>query len=251
MSSDRTKTLFFELFSGLPRQGPGSATSTRRALQCIPDLSPESRILDLGCGTGAQTFVLSGSTSAHIVAVDNHAPYIDALDQKVSELNMTDRIETLVADMRNLEFANDAFELIWCEGAIYNMGVETALREWRQFLTQDGHIAFTEVCWRHHEPPEPCKAFWAREYQDIREVNALLVAVQSSGYCLVEHFPLNAAAWWDDYYRPLQTNISEFRDRYRDVPDAQELADLCQHEIEVWQTYSDFYGYEFCVCRVN
>ncbi len=251
MSLDRSESLFFELFSGLPRQGPGSAASTRRALQFVPHLNEESQILDVGCGTGAQTFVLSESTSAHIVAVDNHAPYIDVLHRKVCELNLTDRIQTLVADMRNLKFANEAFELIWCEGAIYNIGVETALREWRQFLTQDGHIVFTEVCWRHHTPPEPCKEFWAREYPDIGELNALLAAVESSGYSVVEHFPLNADAWWDGYYRPLQTNIADFRDRYRDARDAQELADRCQHEIEIWQMYSDYYGYEFCICRAN
>ena len=36
MTDDRTTALFFELFTGLPRQGPGDAASTRRALAIIP-----------------------------------------------------------------------------------------------------------------------------------------------------------------------------------------------------------------------
>ena len=37
MSQDRMTTLFFELFSGLPRQGPGDTASTLRALAAVPD----------------------------------------------------------------------------------------------------------------------------------------------------------------------------------------------------------------------
>lgn len=34
-------------------------------------------------------------------------------------------------------------------------------------------------------------------------------------------------------------------------PDAQELADRCQHEIDVWHDCSELYGYEFLVPRVR
>ena len=59
MEEDRATALFFELFSGLPRQGPGSAASTRRALGLVPGVGPRTRVLDIGCGTGDQTMVLA------------------------------------------------------------------------------------------------------------------------------------------------------------------------------------------------
>ncbi|MDE0044739.1 MAG: hypothetical protein OXU19_02595 [bacterium] len=59
MAPDRVTALFFKLFSGLPRQGPGSAADTRRALGFVPDVGPRTRILDIGCGTGGQTLVLA------------------------------------------------------------------------------------------------------------------------------------------------------------------------------------------------
>ena len=74
-------------------------------------------------------------------------------------------------------------------------------------------------------------------------------AAEACGYETVGHFPLPAAAWWDDYYRPLQDNVTAFRKRYRDAPDAQELADQCQNEIDIWHAYSEFYSYEFVVLR--
>ena len=249
MASDRTAALFFELFSGLPRQGPGTAASTRRALGLVPDVGPETRVLDVGCGTGAQTLVLAGSSPARIVAVDNHSPFVDELNREARERGLADRLEARVADMRELDFADGAFDLIWCEGAIYNVGVEAGLRDWRRLLRPGGHVAFTDACWRKPDPPAECAAFWNQEYPAIRETSALLNAVEACGYETVGHFPLPAAAWWDDYYRPLQDNVTAFRRRYRDAPDALELADQCQNEIDIWHACSEFYGYEFVVLR--
>ena len=251
MTADRATALFFELFSGLPRQGPGSAASTRRALGLVPGVGPETRVLDIGCGTGAQTLVLAQSSPSRIVAVDNHPPFIDALNREAHRRGITDRIEARVADMRSLYFPDGAFDLIWCEGAIYNMGVEAGLRDWRRLLRRNDHVALTEVCWLKPEPPAECAAFWDREYPAIRDTAVLLDAVEGCGYETVGHFPLPASAWWDDYYRPLQDNVTAFRRRHVAEPDAQELADQCQNEIDIRHAYSEFYGYEFLVLRVR
>ena len=251
MRSGRVTALFFELFGGLPRQGPGTAASTRRALGLVPDVGPRTRVLDVGCGTGAQTLVLGLDSPARIVAVDNHPPFIDILNREAQTLGIANRLEARVADMRRLDFPDRSFDLIWCEGAIYNVGVEAGLRDWRRLLRRNGHVALTEVCWQKPEPPPECAAFWQREYPAIRDTAALLAAVDGCDYRTVGHFPLPASAWWDDYYRPLQDNLTAFRKRHRNAPDAQALADQCQQEIDIWHAHSAFYGYEFLVLRAR
>jgi len=47
--------VFYELFTGLPRQGPGDASSTARALALMTQRPIVPRILDIGCGSGTQT----------------------------------------------------------------------------------------------------------------------------------------------------------------------------------------------------
>ena len=79
-------------------------------------------MLDIGCGTGAQTLVLAHGSPSRIVAIDNHSPFIDALNREAHRLGITDRLEAHVADMRSLDFADGSFDLIWCEGAIYDVG---------------------------------------------------------------------------------------------------------------------------------
>ena len=249
MPPDRITTLFFELFSGLPRQGPGDATSTLRALALVPGVGPRTRVLDIGCGAGGQTLTLARRSPARIVAIDNHPPFIDVLNREAGRLGIADRLEARVADMRRLDFADGSFDLIWCEGAIYNVGVEAGLRDWRRLLAPGGHVALTEACWRKPNRPAECAAFWNQEYPAIRDVPSLLGVVDACEYETVDHFPLPPSAWWDDYYRPLQRNVAAFRERHRDLPEAQELADQCQREIDVWRRYSAFYGYEFFVLR--
>ena len=251
MPEDRAISLFWELHSGLPRQGPGSAASTCRAPGLVPGVGPRTRVLDIGCGAGDQTLVLAEASRSRIVAVDNHPQFIDALNRKAQELGIADRLEARVADMRRLDFADGSFDLIWCEGAIYIMGVEAGLRDWRRLLGRNGYVALTEVCWRKPAPPAACAAFWNREYPAIRDTSALREAIEACGYETVGHFPLPASAWWDDYYRPLQDNLTAFRQRYHEAPDAQELADQCQREIDIWHAYSEFYGYEFFVLRAG
>ena len=244
-------TLFFELFTGLPRQGPGDAASTIKALALVPDIGPDTRVLDLGCGTGLQTRVLAQNSPARFVAVDNHAPFIEVLDREARRLGIANRIEARVGDMRRLDFDPGSFDVIWCEGAIAIMGVEAALRDWRRLLAPGGHLAMTEVCWTKPDPPADCAAFWAKEYPAIREVSALLTAIGECGYETVGHFTLPPSSWWDDYYRPLQHNLTEFRERHRHEPDAQQLADQVQREIDVWHAHAEFYGYEFFVMRAR
>ena len=198
--------------------------------------------------SGCQTLVVARGSPARIVAVDNHPPFVDVLNREADRLGIADRLQARVADMRRLDFADGSFDLIWCEGAVYNVGVEAGLRDWRRLLGRGGHVALSEVCWRKPNPPAECAAFWEQEYPAIRDAPALLEAIDTCGYETVGHFPLPPAAWWDDYYRPLQANVTAFRKRYADAPDAQELADQCQHEIDIWRAYA-LLGYDFFVLR--
>ena len=58
--------LICEYFSSLERQGPGSPEVTAKAFSFIDPLKDESRIADIGCGTGGQTMELANLTPGFI-----------------------------------------------------------------------------------------------------------------------------------------------------------------------------------------
>ncbi len=74
--------LFYEIFSNLPRQGPGDQKSTLKAATSIDGINDGAEILDVGCGTGTQTIELLKYFGGKVTAVDNHQPFLDVLITK-------------------------------------------------------------------------------------------------------------------------------------------------------------------------
>jgi len=71
--------LIIEYYSNVERQGPGSPEVTTKALSFIDNLSEESRIVDIGCGTGGQTMVMAQNTLGNITGIDLFPVFIDLL----------------------------------------------------------------------------------------------------------------------------------------------------------------------------
>lgn len=137
--------LICEYFSNIERQGPGSPETTIKALSFINNLTNESHIADIGCGTGGQTIVLAQHTQGNITGIDLFPFFIDLFNANASKMQLHNRVKGVVGSMEYLPFQDNEFDLIWSEGAIYNIGFERGLNEWRKFLKTDGYIAVTEA----------------------------------------------------------------------------------------------------------
>ena len=182
--------LIFELHKDMPRQAPGSDSSTLRALKALGPLNEGSKILDLGCGPGAHSLALARETGASVTAVDIHQPYLEQLEKSAAAEGLSRLITTRNADMGQLPFASESFDLIWSEGAIYLLGFDHALREWARLLRPGGKMAVTEISWLKPDPPEEIRKFWNVAYPAMRSVEENLQAADGAGYKDVEHFVL-------------------------------------------------------------
>ena len=126
--------LICEYFSAMERQGPGSPEVTIKALSFIDNISDGSHIADIGCGTGGQTMVLAQNAPGKITGIDLFPIFIDLFNANARKMNLQDRVKGIVGSMDKLTFDNEELDLIWSEGAIYNIGFEKGLTEWRRFL---------------------------------------------------------------------------------------------------------------------
>lgn len=110
---ERRRDIFFELFESLPRQGPGNRSSTAKALALCTELPASPDVLDLGCGTGAQTLDLAEFLTGRIIAIDSHTKSIERLRQTILDRGLTDRVTALVADMAESGQPQQSFDLVW------------------------------------------------------------------------------------------------------------------------------------------
>lgn len=241
--------IFFSIFQDLPRQGPGNKLSTKRAIDLIKDLPTSPRILDLGCGSGAQTIQLAHYFGGTTYALDNHKPYLDQLSLNSEKLGYGESIKTVHADMNDLEFDPEFFDLIWAEGSLYILGFREGLRYLKKFLSPAGYLAVTEVNWLRDGQPQELLEFWDHEYPEIMPLSGNIELIKAQGYKLVDYFTLSPVAWWDNYYTPLEQRLVKLRKEYVENDQATELIESVQVEIDMYRKYPEFYGYVFYIMR--
>jgi SAM-dependent methyltransferase len=242
--------LFLEVYEHLPRQGPGNRACAEKALHLCHGLPPSPVVLDLGCGVGGQTLhVAALLPGAIMTAIDSHPPGIERLRATVAERGLAERVRPMVGDMADLGLPPESFDLIWSEGALYNLGIENALRVCRGLLRPGGHLAFTDAVWRRDDPPAEVKASFDLDYPTMGRVADVVAAIARTGFSLVGHFTLPDEAWWDDFYTPMERRIEELRGEHAgDAEALGVLAELAQ-EPEMHRRHSDYYAYEFFVAR--
>jgi ubiquinone/menaquinone biosynthesis C-methylase UbiE len=241
--------LLAEIHRGLPRQGPGDSASTTRAFAMLEMKTPAPRILDVGCGPGAQTIDLAQLSNGVITALDSGQIFLDELENRIKGSEAQARIRPVRGSMFDMPFGDGAFDLIWSEGAIYIIGFEKGLKTWRRFLADGGAIAVSHISWLRDNIPEAPRTFWKAAYPAITTVEDNLAILRASGFEPAGHFVLPQAAWWSGYYDPMEARLTSLHGKY--AGDAAALAVIAesQREIDLYRSYSGCYGYVFYTAR--
>ncbi len=241
--------IFFEVYESLPRQGPGNRACAERALRLCVGLPRAPMIADLGCGVGGQTLHLAELTTGSIIAVDSHAPSIERLRATLAARGLSRRVQAQLGDMAHLDLPVESYDLVWSEGALYNLGIGKALRLCHGLLRPGGFLAFTDAVWRKQNPPPEVKAGFDWDYPTMGTATDVEAVVQLSGFELIGHFTLPDEAWWDDFYTPMEQRIMELRRKYDEDAEAIAVLDQLAQEPEMHRNHSDYYAYEFFVAR--
>jgi SAM-dependent methyltransferase len=151
--------------------------------------------------------------------------------------------------MDALDFPADSFDLVWSEGAIYNIGFLNGLRLWKHLLKPGGTLAVTELSWLTSDPPRDVATYWATAYPEMSSRQENLQKVTAAGYTVVGDFTLPESDWWEGYYDQLESRIDKLREVYHRDPEACETLDEAQREIEVFRHCNGSYGYVFYIMQ--
>ena len=241
--------IFYDVHSNLPREGPGGNESTCRAFNSLKNLPAKPRILDIGCGPGMQTIQLAKLSNEKIEALDNHQPFLDQLNLSAKKEGLSYRIKTVKGDMFNLKYEKESFDLIWCEGAIFIIGFEKGLTEWRPLLANKGYLVLSELVWLRKDLPEELQSFMKEMYaglegSGVRSIEENIETAKKLGFQVLNSFTLPKKGWWD-YYSLIEVKLPSLKAKYKDDQEALQYLAMEEMEIEMYRKYSDYYGYVF------
>jgi SAM-dependent methyltransferase len=220
------------LFHGLDRCAPGDADSLR--LACA-GLAPNARVLDAGCGTGADLpTLLALVPKGQVTAVDLAEPFIAAVRARYP------MVRAEVADMTNPPVG--PYDLIWSGGAIYGPGVAKALTAWRDKLAPFGRVVFTDLVLRTAKPSPEVRAFFVAEGVPMLDAAGLQAKVAAAGWHCQSCALLPDSAW-AAYYEPLEQRL----DAVAHDPAMAEVVASFRSEIALWRQHGAEYGYALVV----
>jgi len=242
--------LLVDLHIGGDRQGPGGAAETRRAIE-LSGLSAhrDLRLADIGCGTGASTLVLAAELDARVIAVDFLSDFLDVLRARAIREDLADRIDTVTASMNDLPFNAGSLDAIWSEGAIYNMGFENGVRQWRRFLKRGGILAVSELTWLTALRPAELEVHWCAQYAEVGTASSKLAVLERNGYAPLGYFVLPDHCWLDAYYRPMQQRFAAFLARHGSADAARGVVAAAEQEIALYEHHREFVGYGYYIAR--
>ncbi len=244
-------TLLIDLHKQGNRQGPGSDAATELSLNLAGiNRNASLKIADIGCGTGASTLLLAELLKkSQITAVDFLKDFLDVLNQKARKAGVSERISTLACSMDNLPFADEEFDIIWSEGAIYNIGFENGVKDWRRYLKTGGILVASEITWLTESRPAEIQKHWDNEYPEIDLASGKIRLLEKHGYSPVGYFVLPEHCWLENYYRPLQAGFDDFLSRNGNSEEARAIVAAEKHEIDLYERNKDHLSYGVYIAR--
>jgi ubiquinone/menaquinone biosynthesis C-methylase UbiE len=177
------------LFSGMEKLGPGGNIHTLNVLRLLP--APQFHlIVDAGCGTGRQTMALAKELGTPVHAVDSYEPFLFDLMRRAKEAGIEHLIQTHCMDIKDIPVVFQQIDLLWSEGAAYNIGFSNALTIWASVIKKGGFAVVNELSWLRDEVPDAVRNFFLSGYPDMQSIQQNLAVVEDSEYKVLATYTL-------------------------------------------------------------
>ncbi len=192
---------------------------------------------------------LARHTPGQITGLDFFLGFVERFNHNARVLNLQERVKGIVGSMDALPFEEEELDLIWSEGAIYNIGFERGLNEWRKYLKTGGYVAVSESSWFTEERPAEIHDFWMSVYAEIDTIPNKVAQVQKAGYIPVATFILPEYCWTENYFALTAARLPAFLEEQGHSPVAVRFAELMHEEAAHYRQYGSYYGYVFYIGR--
>lgn len=144
---------YFELLAwlGIGSSHPGGFPATKQNFDIL-QVKPEEYVLDAGCGSGLTACYLAKNSGCKIIGIDINSQMIDKACLRAEKEGVSHLTEFKVADVYNLPFGNDSFDLIIAESITVFLDKVKVYREFYRVLKPEGRVADLEMALLHELP---------------------------------------------------------------------------------------------------
>ena len=186
------------------------------------------------------------------LALENNTPepianYLTLITTE--NMGLSEKISTCCCSMDNLPFVDEEYDVIWSEGAIYNIGFERGVKDWNRYLKVSGLLVASEITWIASSRPSEIQKYWDEEYPEIDLASSKIHVLEKNGYSPIGYFVLPEHCWLENYYRPMQNSFEDFLNRHGKSEEAREIVEAENREIELYERYKAHYSYGVYIAK--
>ncbi|MCW3992364.1 MAG: class I SAM-dependent methyltransferase [Candidatus Bathyarchaeota archaeon] len=156
----RISTLEWYDFIGLlvdviPALHLGGTKATEDLLEMC-QLGPETRVLDIGCGGGQTACKIAREYGSQVVGIDISEVMISKAKENARDQNLEDRVEFRVADVFQLPFDDESFDVALFESVLTPLPGDKldAMRETLRVIKPGGLVGVNESIFYTSAPAE-------------------------------------------------------------------------------------------------
>lgn len=234
------------LFADMDKLSPGDDGLSLYVLRSLPE-HRFGVVVDAGCGAGRQTFVLANELRTRIQAVDCYHPFLDRLKERAREKDLAQLVSTHCMNMKDIPNVFPTIDLLWAEGAAYNIGFGNALATWAKAIRPEGFAVVSELCWLREKVPEAVREFFESGYPEMQSAEQNIRTAEEAGYELFNTYTLPKEAWLNHYYDILEPRAKSLVS-HSDFA-VKDFAVQTLKEIETFRISDNSYGYVFYVLQ--
>jgi ubiquinone/menaquinone biosynthesis C-methylase UbiE len=195
---------------------------TRKTFKLIPEIQ-NPQVLDVGCGSGIPTIELAKISNGHVTGIDIDEKLLDILRRRIKEKGLNDKVSVLNKSINMMDFKKESFDIIWSEGAVFVIGFENSIKNWRKFLKPNGFLVL---------------------HDDIKDKSKKLGSIEKYGYQLIAEYELSFEIWWNEYYSKLEKFVEKYKEKYpedsqlkKEIESDQNQVKMCKSIPEVVRSF--------------
>jgi ubiquinone/menaquinone biosynthesis C-methylase UbiE len=140
-------------YMGVPFFNIGGRASIARLAE-LCHITGETRILEVGCGTGTNACYLAEKYGCTVVGIDLAEHMVEQANKRAAELGLSDRATFKVGDAYHLDFPDATFDAVISIFVSQFLDPAKAFPEFSRVLGDGGRLGVNEMYRAENVPPE-------------------------------------------------------------------------------------------------